>query len=71
MNLGSIEGNTQFTGVDLIRWGQDGLAALTSSGNIHARAVFVVPQLLYNQLRRDSHIKFGGSITMEAAMRLL
>jgi len=43
----SIEGNTSFTGVDLIRWGQDGLAALTSSGHPYLlRGAAVVPQLL-------------------------
>jgi len=43
----SIEGNTSFTGVDLIRWGQDGLAALTSSGHLYLlRGAAVVPQLL-------------------------
>jgi trimeric autotransporter adhesin len=43
----SIEGNTDFTGVDLVRWGQDGLAALTSSGNVYlVRGAAVVPQLL-------------------------
>jgi hypothetical protein len=43
----SIEGNTSFTGVDLIRWGQDGLAALTSSGHLYLlRGAAVVPQLM-------------------------
>jgi hypothetical protein len=43
----TIEGNTSYTGVDLIRWGQDGLAALTSGGHIYLlRGAFVVPQLL-------------------------
>jgi hypothetical protein len=35
------------TTVDLIRWGQDGLAALTSGGHIYLlRGAAVVPQLL-------------------------
>ena len=47
LNMISIEGNTSFTGVDLIRWGQDGLAALTSSGHLYLlRGAAVVPQLL-------------------------
>jgi hypothetical protein len=46
MNIETIEG-TSVTGIDLIRWGQDGLAALASSGNIYLlRGPFVVPELL-------------------------
>jgi trimeric autotransporter adhesin len=47
LSMETIEGNTSYTGVDLIRWGQDGLAALTSGGHIYLlRGAFVVPQLL-------------------------
>jgi hypothetical protein len=47
LNMVSIEGNTSYTGVDLIRWGQDGLAALTSSGHLYLlRGAAVVPQLM-------------------------
>ena len=47
LNMLSIEGNTSFTGVDLVRWGQDGLAALTSSGHLYLlRGAAVVPQLM-------------------------
>jgi hypothetical protein len=47
LDMATIEGNTSYTGVDLIRWGQDGLAALTSGGHIYLlRGPFVVPQLL-------------------------
>ena len=47
LNMETIEGNTSYTGVDLIRWGQDGLAVLTSGGHIYLmRGAFVVPQLL-------------------------
>jgi hypothetical protein len=47
LNMHSIEGNTSFTGVDLFRWGQDGLAALTSSGHLYLlRGAAVVPQLM-------------------------
>jgi trimeric autotransporter adhesin len=45
----SIEGSNGFTGVDLVRWGQDGLAVLSSSGNVYLiRGAAVVPQLLNN-----------------------
>jgi uncharacterized repeat protein (TIGR01451 family) len=47
LNMESIEGNTSYTAVDMVRWGQDGLAALTSDGNLYLlRGAFVVPQLL-------------------------
>lgn len=48
LNMPATEGvNTSYTGVDLIRWGQDGLAALTSGGHIYImRGPVVVPQLL-------------------------
>ena len=47
LNMLSIEGNNSFTGVDLIRWGQDGLAALTNSGHLYLlRGAAVVPQLM-------------------------
>ncbi|MEO6803560.1 MAG: hypothetical protein ABI197_10000 [Granulicella sp.] len=43
----TIEGNTSYTGVDLIRRGQDGIAALTSGGHIYLlRGPVVVPQEL-------------------------
>lgn len=47
LNMGTIEGTTSYTGVDLIRWGQDGLAVLTSGGHLYfMRGAFVVPELL-------------------------
>ncbi len=48
LNVPTIEGTTAtYTAVDLIRWGQDGLALLTSGGHIYLlRGAFVVPQLL-------------------------
>lgn len=47
LNMETIEGNTSYTGVDMIRWGQDGLAVLTSGGHVYLlRGAFVVPQLL-------------------------
>jgi hypothetical protein len=43
----TIEGNTGFTGVDAFRWGQDGLAILSSGGNVYLiRGGAIVPQLL-------------------------
>ena len=47
LNMESIEGNTSYTVTDMVRWGQDGLAVLTSGGHIYLlRGAFVVPQLL-------------------------
>ena len=47
IDLPTIEGNTNYTPVDLIRWGQDGLALLSSGGHIYLlRGAAVVPQLL-------------------------
>lgn len=44
LNMETIEGTTSYTGVDAIRWGQDGLALLTSGGHIYfMRGAFVVP----------------------------
>lgn len=44
LNMAAIEGNTTYSGVDLIRWGQDGLAALTSGGHLYLlRGGAVVP----------------------------
>jgi len=40
-------GGSGFTGVDMARWGQDGLAILTSGGNVYlVRGPVVVPGLL-------------------------
>jgi hypothetical protein len=47
LDFAAIEGTAPFGVPDLIRWGQDGLAVLTSNGNIYLlRGPFVVPQLL-------------------------
>jgi hypothetical protein len=60
----SMEGNTTFTGVHLIRWGQDGLAALTSSGHLYLlRGAAVVPQLM-NQ--NSAAILSSSSVTTVA-----
>jgi hypothetical protein len=43
----TIEGNTSFTVSDLIRWGQDGLAVLTTGGHLYLlRGPLVAPQQL-------------------------
>lgn len=43
----TFEGGSGFTGVDMVRWGQDGLAILSSNGNIYlVRGPVVVPGLL-------------------------
>jgi hypothetical protein len=47
LNIPTIEGSTNYSIQDLVRWGQDGLAAVTSTGHIYlVRGPFVVPQLL-------------------------
>jgi hypothetical protein len=47
LNIPAIEGSTNYSIQDLVRWGQDGLAAVTSTGHIYlVRGPFVVPQLL-------------------------
>ena len=48
LNVAATEGATAtYNAVDLVRWGQDGLALLTSGGHIYImRGAFVVPQLL-------------------------
>ena len=47
LNIPTIEGSTNFTVQDMVRWGQDGLALVTSTGHIYlVRGPFVVPQML-------------------------
>jgi uncharacterized repeat protein (TIGR01451 family) len=47
LSMQTIEGGSSYTAVDLVRWGQDGLAALTSSGRIYLlRGPVVTPQEL-------------------------
>jgi hypothetical protein len=72
LNMEQIEGNTGYTGVDLIRWGQDGLAVLTSSGNIYLlRGAFVVPQLLNQNTAASLSSSSIPSITHGAGNTLL
>lgn len=43
----AIEGTTGVTGVDVVRWGQDGVAILSSGGRVYLiRGATIVPQLL-------------------------
>ena len=45
----TVEGATETSSVDLVRWGQDGLAILTSSGRLYLlRGPVVVPDLLHS-----------------------
>ncbi len=48
LNIPATEGaSATYNAVDLVRWGQDGLALLTSGGHLYLmRGAFVVPQLL-------------------------
>ena len=61
LNMGAIEGNISYAGLDLIRWGQDGLALLMPGGHIFlVRGAFVVPQMLKDKHRGKSDIEFGN-----------
>jgi uncharacterized repeat protein (TIGR01451 family) len=59
LNMEAIEGTANpITVLDLIRWGQDGLAEVTSSGNIYlVKGAFVVPQ----ELNQNSAAVLTGS----------
>jgi hypothetical protein len=58
--------------VDLIRWGQDGLAALTSGGHIYLlRGAFVVPQELTTNSAATLSSGSTTSITHGAGNTLL
>ncbi|CAN5691041.1 hypothetical protein BH10ACI4_BH10ACI4_34600 [soil metagenome] len=47
LSIPTIEGSSNYSIQDLVRWGQDGLAVVTSTGHIYlVRGPFVVPQLL-------------------------
>lgn len=61
MDLEPIEfPDTSYQGVDLIRWGQDGLAALTSSGHVYLlRGPLVVPE----ELERNAAATLSSSST--------
>jgi hypothetical protein len=43
----TLESTTGFSGVDMVRWGQDGLAILSATGKLYlVRGASIVPQLL-------------------------
>ena len=72
LNMETIEGSTSYTGVDMIRWGQDGLAVLTSGGHIYlVRGPFVVPQLLNANSAATITSSSTASITHGAGNTLL
>ena len=49
MPFAAIEGTQSVSGLDVVRWGQDGLALLTSGGHINfLRGPVVLPELLNN-----------------------
>ena len=60
LNMETIEGNTSYSGVDVVRWGQDGLAILTSGGHIYlVRGAVVAPQ----ELQSNSAATLSASST--------
>jgi hypothetical protein len=70
LNMPAIEGTTSYSVVDLVRWGQDGLAALTSTGHIYLlRGPFVVPQLLNSN--SPAVISSGSTLTHGSGNTLL
>ena len=72
LNLATTEGSTSYTTVDLIRWGQDGLAALTSGGHIYLlRGAAVVPQLLNQNSAATLSASSASSATHGAGNTLL
>jgi hypothetical protein len=72
LDMPTIEGNTSYTTVDLIRWGQDGLAALTSGGHIYLlRGAAVVPQLLNQNTAATLASSSAPSIAHGASNTLL
>lgn len=44
----TIENGLSYTGLDVVRWGQDGLAVLTDHNLYLMRGPLIVPELLYN-----------------------
>jgi trimeric autotransporter adhesin len=68
----TVEGNTDFTGVDMVRWGQDGLAILSSGGNIYlVRGPAVVPQLLSTSSAATLTSSSATTITLGTGNTLL
>jgi hypothetical protein len=72
LNMESIEGNTSYTAVDMVRWGQDGLAVLTSDGNLYLlRGAFVAPQLLTSNTAANLTSGSSSAITHGSGNTLL
>lgn len=72
LNIPSTEGSTNYFIQDLVRWGQDGLAAVTSTGHIYlVRGPFVVPQLLANNSPATLTGSSASTITHGAGNTLL
>jgi hypothetical protein len=72
LGMAAIEGSTSYSFVDLIRWGQDGLAALTSTGHVYLlRGPFVVPQLLNTNTAAVLASSSAATITQGAGNTLL
>ena len=72
LDIGQIEGTTSYSGVDVVRWGQDGLAILTSGGHIYfLRGAFVVPGLLGSNSPASLVSSSVSSITHGAGNTLL
>lgn len=73
LNIPTTEGNSSsYSVVDLYRWGQDGLALLTSGGHIYlVRGPFVVPQLLNTNTAASLSSSSASTITHGAGNTLL
>ncbi len=72
LNIAATEGSTNFSGVDLIRWGQDGLAVLTSGGHIYLmRGPVVASQLLNTNTAAVLTSSSAASITHGAGNTLI
>jgi hypothetical protein len=64
--------NASYTVSDLIRWGQDGLAVLTTGGHIYLiRGAAVVPQLLANNTAASITASSSGTIAHGTGNTLL
>ena len=73
LNIPATEGNSSsYSVVDLYRWGQDGLALLTSGGHIYlVRGPFVVPQLLNTNTAASLSSSSASTVNHGASNTLL
>jgi uncharacterized repeat protein (TIGR01451 family) len=68
----TIEGSSSFTVSDLIRWGQDGLAVLTSGGHLYLLSgPLVAPQLLNQNTAASLSSSSASTITHGSGNTLL